>query len=160
MSGAETQMWFLRELNIASWCVTTTRVYVLSAQPDTGERAMLAICRNKKMDFSKLKKSTLGTCWHWGLWRGLWNLLLGAVQSIPKAATCTDGLRASLETSGQRDPRKVQFCHIRTTHSKWDFLCPKDGIHFNWRQNLSFLYSARPFYAANILDILLLNYGN
>lgn len=64
---------------------------------------MLAICRNKKMDFSRLKKSTLLTCRRWGLLeRGLWDLLLGALHYLQKSTTFYVRASEWLQTSSQQ----------------------------------------------------------
>lgn len=56
---------------------------------------MLAICRNKKMDFSKLRKSTL--CDLPTL--GTLERAVGTLRDLGNAATLTEGLGAALQTT-------------------------------------------------------------
>lgn len=56
---------------------------------------MLAICRNKKMDFSKLKKSTLCNL----PTLGTLERAVGALRDLGNATTFTEGLGAALQTT-------------------------------------------------------------
>lgn len=63
---------------------------------------MLAICRNKKMDFSKLKKSTLCNL----PTLGTFERAVGAVRDLGNATTFTEGLGTALQTTENSSQRR------------------------------------------------------
>lgn len=87
---------------------------------------MLAICRNKKMDFSKLRKSTLGTCRdNWGLFGEDGGTFLGVFLDIFSPKIYYSDVRP---LGGFGNEPGLPY---PPTHSKGHFLRPKDGLPFN-----------------------------